>query len=55
MLIHVNFQPNPYWSFEIFERPMVIDSLNLYLSQISCQIVDFNGFVDLWILADLRI
>ena len=35
-----------YWSFEIFERPMVIDSLNLNLSRISCQIVDFNGFVD---------
>ena len=34
---------------------MVIDSLNLNLSQISCQIADFNGFVDLWILADFWI
>ena len=30
----------------IFERPMVIDSLNLHLSQISWQIADFNGFTD---------
>ena len=43
------------WSFEIFERPMVIDSLNLNLSQISCQISDLNGFVDLRILADFQI
>ena len=41
--------------FRIFERPMVIDSLNLNLSQISCQIVDFNRFVDLRILADFQI
>ena len=34
---------------------MVINSLNLNLSQISCQIVDLNGFVDLWISADFRI
>ena len=41
--------------FRIFERPMVMDSLNLNLSQISCQIVGFNGFVDLQISADFWI
>ena len=39
----------------IFKRPMVMDSLNLNLSQISCRIADFNGFVDLQILVDFRI
>ena len=34
---------------------MVIDSLNLNLSQISCQIADFDGFVDLQISADFQI
>ena len=45
--------------FQIFERPMVIDSLNLNLSQISCQIADFKGFMDfgrfLDLTTDLRI
>ena len=40
---------------KFFKRPMVIDSLNLNLSQISCQIADFNGLVDLRILADFWI
>ena len=34
---------------------MVIDSLNLNSSRISCQIADFNRFVDLQISADFRI
>ena len=42
------------------ERPMVIDSLNLNLSQISSFMhiygfVDFKRFVDLWILVDFWI
>ena len=42
------------------ERSVVINSLNLNLSQISSfahisRFVDFNGFVDLWISADFWI
>ena len=42
------------------ERPMVIDSLNLNLSQISSFMhiygfADFNRFVDLWISVDIQI
>ena len=53
------------WYSETFiglpkERPMVIDSLNLNLSQISSfmhiyRFADFNRFVDLWILVEFWI
>ena len=64
-LAHIQRKGHTIWFLVRFiglskERPYLVLALNLILSQISSfthiyGFADFNGFVDLWILADFQI